>query len=141
MNILIAVDETKESVDAVRTAYRMFGSGADYVVVSIGAQPIHAIPPVPFGQVPRQLIAADVAFAQRSAEAAAQAASDQLPPGAAVETGIGSAGPIVCEIAEEQDTDVVVIGSHDRTIWERLLHSSVGRYIVEHAPCSVLVVR
>ncbi len=54
---------------------------------------------------------------------------------------VGHAGSTICEAAVENDTDVIVIGSHDRSLWERLFTPSVGKYLVDNAPCPVLVVR
>ena len=44
------------------------------------------------------------------------------------------------EIAEEWGADLIVVGSHGRGFWGRLL-GSVSDGVVHHAPCSVLVVR
>lgn len=47
----------------------------------------------------------------------------------------------IVEMAEENDADLIVIGSHGYKQWERLLLGSVSSSVVHHAPCSVLVVR
>lgn len=52
----------------------------------------------------------------------------------------GSAGPAICEWAEAEDVDLLVLGSH-RGWRERLLLGSVSGHVVNHAPCPVLVVR
>ncbi|MBV9214654.1 MAG: universal stress protein [Acidobacteria bacterium] len=44
------------------------------------------------------------------------------------------------EIAESWGADLIVVGSHGRGFWGRLL-GSVSDGVVHHAPCSVLVVR
>ncbi len=46
----------------------------------------------------------------------------------------------IIEKAKEWKADVVVVGSHGRGFWGRLL-GSVSDGVVHHAPCSVLVVR
>jgi len=55
--------------------------------------------------------------------------------------GVGHAGKDLCRIATEHAVDVVVIGSHEKSAWDRLLDPSVGRYLIDHAPCPVVVVR
>jgi nucleotide-binding universal stress UspA family protein len=46
----------------------------------------------------------------------------------------------IIEKAKEWNADVIVVGSHGRGFWGRLL-GSVSTAVVQHAPCSVLVVR
>lgn len=53
----------------------------------------------------------------------------------------GSPESRIVETAEETKTDLIVVGSHGYSRWERLLLGSVSQSVVHHAPCSVLVVR
>jgi nucleotide-binding universal stress UspA family protein len=46
----------------------------------------------------------------------------------------------IIEMAKEWNADLIVVGSHGRGFWGRLL-GSVSDGVVHHAPCSVLVVR
>lgn len=48
---------------------------------------------------------------------------------------------IICELAREQQANLIVIGSHGRTGLKRLLMGSVAEKVIGHAPCPVLVVR
>ncbi len=47
----------------------------------------------------------------------------------------------IVETAEEMGADMIIVGSHGYSRWERLLLGSVSDSVVNHAPCSVLVVR
>ena len=60
-----------------------------------------------------------------------------------IETDIlfGSPDSRIVETAEAMHPDLIVIGSHGYSRWERLLLGSVSDSVVHHAPCSVLVVR
>jgi len=62
---------------------------------------------------------------------------------ATVETHLahGSPGPMLCERAKELDADVVVVGSRGRGAIRRVLLGSVSSYVVNNAPCAVLVIR
>ena len=53
----------------------------------------------------------------------------------------GSPESRIVETADEVKPDLVVVGSHGYSGWERLLIGSVSDSVVHHAPCSVLVVR
>lgn len=139
MKVLIGVDDSQGSRRAVDTAFQYFGSDAEYLVVSAGERfPFYA-----------------ASFASGMVESAAQikkqldAAEEEGKSGEAPDVrvdldtsfGVGHAGKDLCRIAADHDIEVVVIGSHDKSLWERLFHPSVGRYLIDHAPCPVVVVR
>ncbi len=54
---------------------------------------------------------------------------------------MGIPAQTIVEIAEEWKADLLVVGSQGRGFWSRALLGSVSSAIVNHAPCSVLVVR
>jgi nucleotide-binding universal stress UspA family protein len=56
-----------------------------------------------------------------------------------VRVEVGPAGPTIVESANE-GTDLVVVGSHGRTAWDRIFLGSVSEYVVKHGTASVLVV-
>lgn len=53
----------------------------------------------------------------------------------------GSPESRIVETAEEWGANLIVVGSHGYSRWERLLLGSVSQSVVHHAPCSVMVVR
>lgn len=53
----------------------------------------------------------------------------------------GSPESRIVETADELKPNLVVVGSHGYSAWERLFLGSVSDSVVHHAPCSVLVVR
>ena len=53
----------------------------------------------------------------------------------------GSPDSRIVETAEAIHPDLIVLGSHGYSRWERLLLGSVSDSVVHHAPCSVLIVR
>ena len=141
MRILIAVDDSAESVDAVRYTYTTFGPDHQLVVASVGNNPV-TMPMSPFGVQPDVVLIGELRDrSELEAEATALSASESLPPGTEIDATVGSPGPALVAMAENDDIDLIVIGSHERGFWDRLFHPSVGRYLVDHAPCPVLVVR
>lgn len=53
----------------------------------------------------------------------------------------GSAGPAICAAAEEAEPDVVVVGSHGRGWFQRLVIGSISEYVARHCLSPVLIVR
>ena len=62
-------------------------------------------------------------------------------PNISSEVLFGSPDSRIVETAEETTVDLIIVGSHGYSRWERLLLGSVSDSVVHHAPCSVLVVR
>lgn len=57
-----------------------------------------------------------------------------------VDAHIGTPWRTICEVAEEHEADLIVIGTHGHTVLDTLLGTTAAR-VVNHATCSVLVVR
>jgi nucleotide-binding universal stress UspA family protein len=53
----------------------------------------------------------------------------------------GAPEQVLIETAKDWNADLVVVGSHGRGFWGRMLLGSTTDALVHHAPCSVLVVR
>jgi nucleotide-binding universal stress UspA family protein len=53
----------------------------------------------------------------------------------------GDAASEIVRIAKERGVDLIVIASHGRTGWGRILFGSTAESVVRHAPCPVLVVK
>jgi nucleotide-binding universal stress UspA family protein len=57
------------------------------------------------------------------------------------EVKFGNAAEIIIKTCNDRKIDIVVIGSHGRHGARKFLLGSVSSKVVDHAPCSVLVVR
>ena len=53
----------------------------------------------------------------------------------------GSPESRIVEAADEFKPNLVVVGSHGYSTWERLILGSVSDSVAHHVPCSVLIVR
>lgn len=165
--VLIAADDSDVSVGAARTARSLFGDDADYLVVNVAETPAlawgedsmawgyaypMAIPPVAGAAggpplvvrpapAPRSsdapLPPSSVDQAEQAAESVAQAA------GLASATAIGEVGEAshaILDAAELHHVDVIVVGSHERGWFSRLLTGSVSTSVAKRSTVPVLVV-
>lgn len=143
MNVMIAADGTEASDAAAQTAVDMFGPDAHYAVVSVGTPtPFYAVSPLGVSPAMMMLADPDVPdWEERSRQALTDAADHVNVADVELISTAGAPGPVICELAEQRGTDVIVIGSHERGWLDKLLKPAVGQYVVDHAPCHVLVVR
>jgi nucleotide-binding universal stress UspA family protein len=105
--------------------------------------------------VPVDIYPTDTEFAQELERSAHEQATDFAEAAAAMirdyfpdsnidlttQVSLGAPERILVETAEEWKADLIVVGSHGRGFWGRMLLGSVTDSLVHHAPCSVLVVR
>jgi nucleotide-binding universal stress UspA family protein len=132
-NILIPVvfdneEKTQAAIDAARV---MANEGAALTL-------LHVIETVP--NYVAEYIPAD--FAQSTREALSKkliALADKVPGGQAA-IGEGHAGARISRWAKENNTDCIVIASHQPALSDILL-GSVAHHVVRHAPCAVHVLR
>lgn len=79
---------------------------------------------------------------QRAAETLKQVS---LPPCGAKPTRrairVGDVYPQIIDYAQQEQVDLIVMGTHGRTGMSRLLLGSVAENVVRHAPCPVLLAR
>ena len=57
-----------------------------------------------------------------------------------VEARLGAPWQVICDLATVEKVDLIVIGTHGYSGIDHLLGTTATR-VVNHAPCSVLVVR
>lgn len=150
MKILIAVDEDDASHDAVEFAAQFLDDQAEVLVVNVARSTI-----TPYGTIGglsatyagSPMLSADAELrAQEQADQEAErvvSAAERLIKGAKVEGRVehGDVGPAICQVAADEDADMIVLGTHDRGVWSRLWFGSVSDHVVHNAPCPVLVVR
>lgn len=53
----------------------------------------------------------------------------------------GPPGPVICWLAQENDCDLIVMGTHGHTGLKHLLFGSTAEYVLQHARCPVLTIR
>ena len=147
MKILIATDGSDYSQAAVEECCRMVihPDTAEVLIVSAYEDtfPITAEPFALSSDYYQKLTDSLTDLATSSVTVAKQAIRDRFPDSRfSVSTEIlcGPPDQIIIEKAREWNADLIVVGSHGRGFWGRLL-GSVSNGVLHHAPCSVLVVR
>jgi nucleotide-binding universal stress UspA family protein len=147
MKILLAIDGAKTGTAALEMLRRLVIQDGDQIVlVSVVDLPVPVGMDIYGGYVP------DSSDLEKNAkENASRALSDALESlkntlknrkvEISTELLFGSPESCIVELAEQIKPDLVVVGSHDYSAWERLLIGSVSDAVVHHSPCSVMVVR
>lgn len=144
MKILVASSATNydESADPVAAVASFpWPAGSEFHVLTVA----EIIEPIMVGMVPE---AFDVTDAQLSFEAearstAARSALRLRNQGFRVE-GIaleGNPEKVITDYAKHWGADLIVVGSRDHSLLERLFLGSVSEGVMKHSPCSVLVVK
>lgn len=54
---------------------------------------------------------------------------------------IGNPGVEICQVAQQWNADLVILGRHDQPAIAEFFTGSVSNYVIHHANCSVLVVK
>lgn len=66
--------------------------------------------------------------------------SDSIAPGAKIAILEGNPSRDAASYAKKVNADLIVIGSHQKNWWQRLLSGSESSDMIREAPCAVLVV-
>ncbi|MEJ7846664.1 MAG: universal stress protein [Pyrinomonadaceae bacterium] len=147
MKILLATDGAKQSDAAIDSLKRMlFSEGDEVKIVNIVDMALPMSIDIYGGYLP------DTTELEKTAREHAAKILEQTAAklnefannqGVSITTEMlfGSPESRIVETAEAWMADLVIVGSHGYSRWERLLLGSVSDSVVHHAPCSVLVVR
>lgn len=147
MKILFATDGAKQSDAAVEMLRHFALSDGDEIqIVSVVDMAVPMAIDIYGGYLP------DTAELEKTARESAAKLLERTEerikshfPGKSLaissEVLFGSPESRIVETAETIHPDLIVLGSHGYSRWERLLLGSVSDSVVHHAPCSVLIVR
>jgi nucleotide-binding universal stress UspA family protein len=146
MKILLATDGSDYSKAAVNSvAERPWPAGSEVKIVS--AMEIPYAPTTETWVLPDSYYKELERVANEQAEAAVKDAVERIKSGKASELEIitsiksGSAREVILDEAEKWGADLIVLGSHGYSGWQRFLLGSVSHAVSTHAHCSVEIVR
>ena len=139
-HILLTTDFSEASVEAVAKAGDMVqATGARLTVLHVHR---HA-PAAPEAVIPdeKHVTSADLdAGVRQDLEDLKRTMLPDVEPVSLVSLENVSTPLAICDYAEKNAVDLIVIGTHGRTGVTRLLIGSVAERVVRHASCPVLVV-
>ena len=149
--VLIAADDSDDAVATARFAGELFGDDATYYVIHVGR---FLVPGMAWG-TPYPVVGGAMMFPSMwdatsgdgcSAEAAAEeraadVASQAEVPDASALGDAGDPATAILRAGRENGADVIVVGSHDRSWFSRLLEPSVSDQLVKESTIPVLVVK
>jgi nucleotide-binding universal stress UspA family protein len=146
MKVLVATDGSEFSNAAIGRMPSILGdSRVDEIKVFSVYEAAVAMAAEPFaisGEYYAELTNLNKSTAQSNVDSAANTLASEFPDAdISVAVGCGNPAPMIVEEAKHWNADLIVVGSHGFGFWNRLLLGSVSNAIVQHAPCSVLVVR
>jgi nucleotide-binding universal stress UspA family protein len=146
MKILLATDGSEYSKAAVNSVgERPWPEGSEVKIIS--AMEISYAPATETWVLPDGYYSELERVARDHAEAAVKDAVERIESGKAsgfeITTKIisGSAREVILGEAERWDADLIVLGSHGYSGWQRFLLGSVSHAVATHAHCSVEIVR
>jgi nucleotide-binding universal stress UspA family protein len=146
MKILLATDGSDYSKAAVNSvAERPWPQGSEVKIIS--AMEVPFAPTTEAWVLPNSYYSELDRVARVQAEAAVKDAVERIESGKASGLEIitkiisGSAREAILDEAERWDADLIVLGSHGYSGWQRFLLGSVSHAVATHAHCSVEIVR
>ena len=136
--ILVALDNSPRARQVLVRAVALAKSSSEklHVLQAVGLPP--DLPPELLGLSPDVIPERLVEAARKDLEALVAEHAPRTE--AVIETRIGTPWRTICATAKELGASTVVIGTHGHTVLDTLLGTTAAR-VVNHAPCSVLVVR
>lgn len=144
--ILVAVDESEESINALEWALdNLFKSQDRIILIHAQRDAVSSFAPgSPVFMVPAEVVNLLENDIKKCTEAIFAKAMDlckskSLTP--EVEAHTGDAREVICDAAKKYNSDMVVLGSHGYGAFKRVLLGSVSDYCVHHIHCPVVVVK
>lgn len=146
MRVLVPTEGSEFSGAAIEKCCAMF-DGLDNTEIEVlaVAEPTYT-PPEPFAVSADYFQELDAANLKKAGEYASNAEDKirkAIPRLASLSSKVvkGTPTQAIVEEAGNWGADLIVMGSHGYGFWKRALLGSVSSSVVQHAPCSVLVVR
>lgn len=133
--ILVPVDFSEPSVEAIRTALELVNDPASVHVLHVLDEIEHTAPAVLFGEFD------EPARKQRAGEFLSEFLKRHELTGLTELVQVGNPGIVISDYAKQSGAELVVMPSHGHHGLRRILLGSVAERVLRHAECPVLVLR
>ena len=147
MKIILAIEESEFSQEALRRCGELLGNSSKNEVRIVSAMERMFMPTEPFA-VSAEYVERIDNETQRKTQAVLDNAATkmrllypEIASNISTAVLIGSVVQVIVEEAESWKADLIVLGSHGYGFWERAVLGSVSNAVLQHSPCSVLIVR
>lgn len=140
MKILVPYDGTKYSLDALRLVATMaLAPKSEILILNVADSKSIGL----FGHEERVIRQQEILVFEsaRLKELADELALWQKHCAINYRVHFGSPKESILETADEWRADLIVIAAHERSTWGRLIRGSICHNVLDHANCSVLVVK
>ena len=145
--VLLTTDGSDVALEAARRAITLLGGGHHFEILSVTPPPVAVGAPgatidamtaaVPHPETAVRLEEEE----RREAETNVDEVGTALGIHGACRIVPGDPAVEICRVAAEDGLDLVVVGSHGRGWFQRVLLGSVSHHVVQHSSVPVLVVR
>ncbi|HEX9960021.1 MAG TPA: universal stress protein [Pyrinomonadaceae bacterium] len=143
MRILISTDGSEFSRAAVEKSFEIIVSPEKTAIKIVSV--FEVLEPLDISISPEFSQELESSARKKAQEFAGQAAArvkERFPQiDLTTQISLGAPDEILIAAAKQWQADLIIIGSHGRGFWGRMLLGSITDSLVHHAPCSVLVVR
>jgi nucleotide-binding universal stress UspA family protein len=134
-NVLVPIDFSESSWDAIPTAIELAASSGNVHVLHV-LVPLEGLSPgVVWGEV------TDASRESAVRETFAEQAASRNLADVIFDVTFGDPGFVITEHAKKNNADLIVIPSHGYGGFQRLVLGSVAERVIRHADCPVLVLR
>jgi nucleotide-binding universal stress UspA family protein len=146
MKILIATDGSEFSKTAIEKCCQMLSLENAFIKIISIAEVVTPLATEPFSISAEYIQETRTAILEQTEDYAADARKyimERCGKDVQVTTSVFAGSPprAIVEEAETWGADLIVVGSHGYGFWGRIIIGSVSQAVINHAPCSVLVVR
>jgi nucleotide-binding universal stress UspA family protein len=146
-HVLLAVNGSQATKQAIALTRQLIPAGIQRVTILCAQTPLNPhylfgpfATPTPNWQLTQSLQQAQ----KEQSEQIIQKAQEKLAgANLAITTLIqtGEPGPIICQIAQQQQADVIILGSDRHPAFRNIRLTATGDYVLHHAPCPILLCR
>jgi nucleotide-binding universal stress UspA family protein len=151
MKILVGIDGSESSQKALQQSLRLMRQNdVSYILLAV-EEPVvmTSASPVPgvlgaSGAIAWQEEGELLQIQKQRLEQALQTAEtlcQQAGVTCSCRSELGSPKQTICEVAQQENCDLIVVGSHGYRGLQRIMMGSVSDHVVRHAHCAVLVMR